>query len=182
MYEKSVQQVEPEHAAFHLPSSSMCCDSCPSNSFLIRVTGQLSHSMCEGEERRGERTRFFITNRYLHVPHLHTVRKVISKDFLFFFFSTSPLTDWVTGRWMIRWEHTAALTAWRHARARRHVWVWTRAGVIAPCVPSAPPSAETLTGQNMSAQMMLSKLWPFCCSFIPATTGTLQTVESLAPG
>lgn len=93
MYEKSVQQVEPEDAAFHLPSSSMCCDSCPSNSFLIRVTGRLSHSMCEGEKRRGERTRFFITNRCLHVPHLHTVRKVISKDFLFFFFSTSPLTD-----------------------------------------------------------------------------------------
>lgn len=59
-----------------------------SNSFLMRVTGQLSHRMWR--ERRGGKTHFLITDRYLHVPHLHTVclrgEKGHQQRVFFFFF------------------------------------------------------------------------------------------------
>lgn len=138
-----------KRAALPFSSFSMCWDACRSNSFLIGVTGQRSHSMWR--ERRGEKTHFLIANRYLHVSHLHRGEKGRQQRFFF-----SPLTgrtveqsdERLEGR-----EHTAALTAWaawRHAWVRSHVWVWTWAGWmfvlhrVCTCVPRAPPSVDAL--------------------------------------
>lgn len=47
-------------------------------------------------------------------------------------------------------------------------------------VPSAPPAAETLKDRACQRNDVVGAS-TFCCSFIPATTGMLQTVEAPAP-
>ncbi len=160
-----------------------------STSFLIRGTGQLSHSVWR--ERRGEKTHFLITNQYLHVPHLHTLRvvarKVISKDFVRHF--TLNGRDSEAHKRLSGWEHTAALTAgaaWRHAWVPSHVWVWTWTEwmryTVCTCVCwGLPLVLKCCRTDRASADDVVTAL-TFCCSFIPATTGTLRTVESLASG
>lgn len=82
-------------------------------------------------------------------------------------------------------ERTAALTAWaawQHAWVRSHVWVWTWAERMCYTerVPSAPPAAETLKDRACQRNDVVGAS-TFCCSFTPATTGMLQTVEAPAP-
>lgn len=177
-----------KRAAFLSSSSSMCWDSCRSNSFLMRVTGQLSRSVWRGS--KGEKTHFLITNRYLHVPHLHSFmeRGVIGSNFFFQLFTFNEQDRRAEWQEAERLEHTAALTAgaaWWHAWVRSHVWVWTRAGWVYVCRDEHVCRVLHLVlerwkvKQSVSAEMMLSELWPFCCSLSPATTGTPQTVESL---
>lgn len=47
-------------------------------------------------------------------------------------------------------------------------------------VPSAPPAAETLKDRACQRNDVVGAS-TFCCSFTPATTGMLQTVEAPAP-
>lgn len=47
-------------------------------------------------------------------------------------------------------------------------------------VPSAPPAAETLKDRACRRNDVVGAS-TFCCSFTPATTGMLQTVEAPAP-
>lgn len=173
-----------EKRAPSLSSTSTCWG----NSFLIRVTGLLLTTW--GRETRRENSFPYyqsIAARVSPAWSRFVVGKVVSQPRFFFFSSFKHINQ---AEQASEWradctERTAALTAWaawQHAWVRSHVWVWTWAERMCYTerVPSAPPAAETLKDRACQRNDVVGAS-TFCCSFTPATTGMLQTVEAPAP-